>query len=351
MRIFTATPRYVQGPGALAMVGETAARIGRRPAIVIDAQVRQIVGERLVAGFSAPPPVAEFAGEITDRAIAALRSALGDCDVVVAVGGGKALDAGKGVALLAGCPVVTVPTIASTDGPASSGIAVYDDQHRMIRVDQLPSSPAAVIVDSEVIARAPARFLRAGVGDAIAKKFEAEGCAAGGGRTKHGTPPSRTGLAIADAAYRLLRRHAVAGIRAAERHEVTEDLEATIEAAVLLSALGFENGGLSIAHSMTRGLTTLAGAKDRLHGEHVAYGTMAHLAADQRSDAELADMAAFLREAGLPATLRELGAAPLGEAELAGFVAAVMTSPHIGNLGRTVTPGLMAEAVRRVETF
>ncbi len=35
---------------------------------------------------------------------------------------------------------------------------------------------ACVLVDSEWIARAPARFLSAGIGDAVAKKFEADAC-------------------------------------------------------------------------------------------------------------------------------------------------------------------------------
>ena len=349
MRIFTATPRYIQGPGVLALAGEEASRLGLRPAVVIDAAVRPLVEEALLSGFSARPAIAEFSGEITDAAIAGLDAALGEADVIVAVGGGKALDAGKAVAFARQCPVVTVPTIASTDGPASRGIAIYDDAHRLIRVDQLPTNPAAVIVDTQVIANAPVRFLRAGIGDAIAKKFEAEGCAAGGGRTKNGTHPSPTGLALADTAYRVLRAHAVAGVEAAARHEVTEDLEATIEAAVLLSALGFENGGLSIAHSVTRGLMTLPRARDRLHGEHVAYGTMVQLAADLADDAVLADMAGFLRAVGLPASLRELGVSAPGTAEASLIAAAVMASPHVGNLGRKLDQAAIEVAIHRVE--
>lgn len=351
MRIFAATPFYIQGPGALSQVGDTAARLGGRPGIVIDAAVEPLVGEALLAGFAAPPPIARFAGEVTDANVARIAAPLAWADVIVAVGGGKALDAGKAVALRAGVPVVTVPTIASTDGPASSGIAMYDDGHRLIRVDQMPANPAAVIVDSAVIAAAPVRFLLAGIGDAIAKKFEAEGCHAGGGRTKHGTTPTHAALAIADAAYRLLRAHAQAAVAAAVRHEVTEDLEAVIEAAVLLSAMGFENGGLSIAHSMTRGLMTLRGAKERLHGEHVGYGTLVHLAVDRRPVAEVADLAGFLRALGLPVSLRDLGVEGVSDADIDAIAEAVMASPHIGNLGRVVTGADIAAAIRAVEAL
>lgn len=351
MRIFASTPLYVQGPGIMDRAGEILCRFGTAPGIVIDPIVRPLVGPALERGISAPLRIEEFADEVTDANIAAIAGRMRDCDVIVGVGGGKALDAGKAVALRLGVTAISVPTIASTDGPASRGIAMYDESHRLIRVDQMPANPAAVIVDSAVIAGAPARFLRAGVGDAIAKKFEAEGCWAGGGLTKHGTRPTHSALAIADAAYRMLRAHAVAGVIAAERHEVTEDLEATIEAAVLLSALGFENGGLSIAHSVTRGLMTLRGAKDRLHGEHVAYGTLVHLAVDERPLAEIADLADFLRAVGLPASLAELGVEQVSGEEVTGIATAIMGSPHISKIGRTVTSKGLEAAIRLVEAL
>jgi len=350
-RIFASTPLYVQGPGALAEVGMIAARIGKSPVIVIDVQVRSLVGEELERGFAHPVTIIPFAGELTDDAAAALAARSAGCDLVVAVGGGKAVDAGKATALRLAAPVITVPTIASTDGPASRGVAMYDAAHRLVRVDQMSNNPAAVVVDSRVIVQAPARFLRAGIGDAIAKTFEAEACWASRGLTKHGTRPTHAGRAIAYAGYRLLREHAKAAIADAERHEITEALEATIEACVLLSALGFENGGLSIAHSITRGLMTLRGAKDRLHGEHVAYGALVHLAAEERCDAEIEDLAAFLAAVGLPDSLAALGVERPTQADIAGIAAATMTSPHVSALPRRIDAGGVAAAVCRVEAL
>ncbi len=47
--------------------------------------------------------------------------------MVIGLGGGKALDAGKAVSLRLGVPVVTVPTVASNDSPTSKAVAMYDD--------------------------------------------------------------------------------------------------------------------------------------------------------------------------------------------------------------------------------
>jgi len=351
LRIFASTPLYVQGPGAIAELGGIVARIGGAPLVVIDEQVQVLLGEAVIRSFAVRPGVAPFSGEVTDAAVALLVGSGRDCDVVVAVGGGKALDAGKAAALRLRVPVVTVPTIASTDGPASRGIAIYDDAHKLVRVDQLPQNPAAVVVDSQIIANAPARYLRAGIGDAIAKTFEAEACWAGTGLTKHGTRPTHSGRALAHAAYTMLRRSGIDGIVAAERHEVTEALEATIEACVLLSALGFENGGLSIAHSVTRGLMTLRGAKDRLHGEHVAYGTLVQLAVEGRDDAEILDLAAFLVKVGLPCSLSALDVRGPTDPEIGLIAAATMKSPHMKTLSRPLQADDVAAAIRRVEAL
>lgn len=347
IRIFASTPYYLQGPGAVAHVGEIADRYGQTPGLVIDRIILPLIGDAILRGFDMPPLVEPFSGEVTDAHIAALSTRLAGCDVIIGVGGGKALDAAKAVALRLQAPVISVPTIASNDGAASRGIAIYDDSHRLVRVDQLPANPVAIIVDSGVIAQAPARFLRAGIGDAIAKTFEAQACRRDSGLNKHGTIATHSALAIADAAYRLLRVHAVAAVTAVEQGELTESVEATIEACVLLSALGFENGGLSIAHSVTRGLMALPGAEERLHGEHVAYGLLVQLAAEGQTHAVLDDMAGFLACAGLPTSLAGLDVDSVTSTLLADMADAIMASPHI----RGTTRQQIEQAIARVEAF
>lgn len=353
IRIFGSPPRYIQGPGALDELGRIAAAYGPRTVIVADQVVLDLFGGRLAAQFERPVPMLPFAGEITRAAIAALadEAAPHDPTLVIAMGGGKALDAGKGVAARLDRPMVTVPTIASNDAPTSGAIAVYDERHVMIAVDRMPRNPEAVVVDTAVIAQAPTRFLRWGIGDALAKKFEADGCAAGTGVTPFGTRPLLTAGAIADACYRTLREHAVTALADVERHAVTDAVEAVVEAAVLMSGLGFENGGLSIAHSLTRGLVLARGAGAAPHGEQVAYGLLVQLAAEGRDDTELRDIGGFVRSIGLPATLRDLGMADPSAEEMAEIARLTMTAPHTANLAVPVTATALVEAMRRIETL
>jgi glycerol dehydrogenase len=353
-RIFMATGCYIQGPGCLDLLGEKAASLGRRVALIGDAEVLRLVGERLRASLDKSGlATAElsFSGETTAPAIDALAErARGHApEVVVGAGGGRALDAAKGVARRLGRPFVSVPTIASTDAPASRGLVVYDDEHRPVVVEQLVRNPEFVIVDTAVIAQAPARFLRAGIGDAIAKKFEAEACWAGGGLTKHGTRPLRTALMIADACYQLLRAHGAEAVRAVERGQVTDDLEYTVEAALLLSAMAFENGGLSVTHAMAAALGTLAATRDAAHGEHVAYGTLVQVELEGRPEDEIEDLAGFLGEVGLPRALAELGLAGAGRADIDALAAACVAAPYAHHQPRPVDAAGIAAAIERVE--
>lgn len=353
-RMFAAAGHYLQGPGAFDLVGEKAATLGKRLAVICDRDVLGFLGDRLRRSFERAHVDAEiypFAGEITLNAIEQLaaRARGGDPDVVVGVGGGRALDAGKGVARRLRKPFVSVPTVASSDAPATRGIPIYDDQHRPVVVEQLNENPSYVLVDTEVIAKAPPRFLRSGIGDAISKKFEVEGSWAGGGITKHETRPLRSAVLIANDCYHLLRAHGTAAMRAVESGVATDDLEAVIEAATLLSCLAFENGGLWVAHSVVRGLGAMRGAKDASHGEQVSYGTLVQMTLEGRAESEITDLMAFLREVGLPISLAELGLSNVTEVEIEAIAEATSRSPYIQVRRPPITTQQVVNAIHGVE--
>lgn len=355
-RIFGAPHRYVQGPNALDELGNVAATFGPAPVVVADAFILEKMGARIEAilkkaGLS--PVIRAFGSEITYAAIDALQLSLDGTvpDVAIGIGGGKSLDAAKALALKLGINVITVPTIASNDSPTSASIAMYDEQHVMVSVDRLKRSPEAVIVDTMLIAAAPVVFLKAGIGDAISKKFEADGCLAGTGKTPFGTRPLLTGIVIADACYRTLRENAAAALRSIAEGTVDDAVEATIEAVILMSGLGFENGGLSLSHSLTRGLVKARGAKNAIHGQHVAWGVLVQLAAEGRADVEICDLIGFHREIGLACRLADLGMPDPTDQEIAEIARWTMTAPHLANLAQPVDAQSIAAAIGRLETL
>ena len=354
-RVFGAPLRYIQGPGAVGQIGNIAQLAGAHALLVADRFVLELIGERVAESCRASGVSLNqfpFGGEITFAEIERLTQQLGSSqvDVVIAAGGGKGIDTGKAIARHLDTAVITVPTIASNDAPTSKIYVVYDENHRIVGVEHMKSNPLAVVVDTELIARAPKKLLLAGIGDAISKKFEVAQCYKAGGRNIYGARGTMAANALADLCYDALREHAQGALRAVEKQRPDASLEALVEAAVLLSGLCFENGGLSVAHAMTRGLTAITETANELHGLQVAYGLLVQLQLENRPAAFVAELRQFYAELGLPTCLRELGLKrTASDQDIETIAAATMTASYIGHFERKLTAMDVTEAVQLVE--
>lgn len=266
---------------------------GRRPFIVADVAVMGALREQLTALLQPctdSVEFAEFSGECSATQIDAMvgKANTAKTDVVVAIGGGKAIDTAKGVRIQRGGGIIVVPTVASNDAPTSRLAIIYTDDHVLKEVRLMPTNPDAVVVDTSIIARAPRRFFVAGIGDALSKKFEAEQCFNSGGMNFYKARPAALAVSIADQCYQVIRKDAVGSLAAVDRKEPDAAFENIVEATILLSGLGFESGGLSIAHSLTRGFSAIPSLNGALHGEQVAFGLLTQLCLEQRSPEFLA---------------------------------------------------------------
>ena len=123
---------------------------------------------------------------------------------MLGIGGGKTLDCAKALAHFMGVPVAIAPTIASTDAPCSALAVIYTDSGEFERYLVLPHNPDRVIVDSQIIAGAPARLLAAGIGDALATWFEARACSRSSATTLAGGACTQAALALAKLCYHTL---------------------------------------------------------------------------------------------------------------------------------------------------
>jgi glycerol dehydrogenase len=354
MIVFGSPGRYVQGRGVLDQVGGELARLGTSAVLVVDPAVRSFVGtaiEKSCAAASLPLRVIEFGGESSNEEIERLAREVGDArpGVVAAAGGGKCIDVGKGLGGRLGARIATIPTAASNDAPTSHVYVLYDSSHRLLSVEKLARNPDLVVVDVDVIARAPEHLLVAGIGDALVKKYEVEQCVAMHGRNVFGSSPSMAALALARGCYDILRADTTAALAAVRAKTANDALERIVEACVLMSGLSFESGGLCIAHAMTRGLSAVQPVANALHGYQVAYGVTVQLVLERRSDAFLDDHAAFCREAGLPLSLARMGL-PNPTAEQLGTIADLtLAVPHLKNFERPVTRAEFVGAMERLE--
>jgi glycerol dehydrogenase len=356
MRTYTSVSRYIQGPGVINKLGTLSLEWGKQPLIITDEVMKNILGERLENSFSdagIPLHLLTFPGEVTRPTIDRLSEEARNLgvDVVIGLGGGKALDTAKGVALQLASNMISVPTIAATDAPASFAIAVYDDNHLLTEILKMPRNPDLLLVDTAVICQAPVRFLIAGIGDAISKKFEAEACTKAGAEMLMGGPSTRTGQAVANTCYELIRHHAIPAIAAVKSGAPNEDVEALIEATVLLSTLAFENGGLSVSHAVAKGLPLLKRAAGTLHGEHVAYGLLVHLVIEQRDQTFIHELIDFYRQVGLPYRLEHFGIEHPTDEEIRQIADIAMTSPSAKRFFRELDSDQFDLAIRSVEAL
>lgn len=345
--------RYVQGPNALNLLGEELARLGKKVLLLEDPFVAQNFSKVIAAGLAGKLESHQevFEGECCDEEIERL-SKIAGIDVVAGIGGGKAIDTAKAVAHNLGIPVAVVPTLASTDAPCSALSVIYTKTGEFDRYLILPQNPNLVLVDSAIVAKAPARFLVAGIGDALATWFEADSCATTKSGNMTGRLGSTTALGLAKMCFETLLDYGLLAKQSCEAGVTSPALEKVIEANTLLSGLGFESAGLAAAHAIHNGLTVLEETHAYWHGEKVAFGTLVSLILTDKSP-ELIDMVfEFCESVGLPTTLADIGLASATDEDLMKVaMCATAEGETIHNEAGTITPEAVFLAIRATDSI
>ena len=306
--IIIAPGKYVQGKGELSKLGGYVEKLGAKPFILVSPSGMKRVKEPITRSFGATPLVfEEFCGECSKKEKNRLIEKMGGCDVVIGVGGGKILDTVKAVAYYAKKPVVIVPTIASTDAPCSALSVIYTDEGVFEEYLFLPANPNLVLVDTDVVAAAPARLLVSGMGDALATYFEARAVKASDSGTCAGGKATNAAISLARLCYDTLIENGLRAKLAVERHVCTKAVENIIEANTFLSGIGFESGGLAAAHAVHNGLTVLEASHQFYHGEKVAFGTLVQLVLEDAPTEEIEEVVDFCLDVDLPVCLEDIG--------------------------------------------
>lgn len=312
--VFCSPARYVQGRKAtrslgaelfrLGLVGQALVLASRSARQQLEGVWRTSLGE---AGIALE--ILDFGGECTQEEIVRGLAAARDVGAgfIVGAGGGKVLDTARAVAAELAAPVACCPTVAASDAPCSALSVIYTPAGTFEKCLFYKRNPDLVLVDTSVIVKAPVRLLVAGMGDALATRFEAEAARSAHRANVVGGASTLAAAALAELCYRTLIKDGVAAVAAAKAGAITPAFERIVEANTLLSGLGFESGGLAVAHSVHNGLTAAPETHDRLHGEKVAFGTLVQLVLEGRESTLVEEVMGFCHTVGLPMTLAELG--------------------------------------------
>ncbi|KHS82389.1 iron-containing alcohol dehydrogenase family protein [Pectobacterium brasiliense] len=304
---------YLNRDGVIRSVGEYAAPYASTILIITSPQAWKSTSEaieRSLNEYGLRYQVEFLPGDCTKPAIEALTAqarAFG-AGLILGIGGGRVLDVAKVVGdILGQIPVITVPTIAATCAAWSSFSVIYSDSGVHNGAFALTRLPVWVLVDSEIIARSPSRYLKAGIVDALAKWYEFQPY------LRHGDD----GLALAlkaqaaKLAVETLNTYGEQAIADNEQGLVTPALRSAIDAVIALAGLANsmkdEVPRIGVAHAIHNSMTHLPELHDWLHGEKVGFGLAVQAFLEHDSDADREELFAQLRRYGSPMTLSALG--------------------------------------------
>ena len=351
--LIIAPGKVLRGDDILRSSGLEIAKLGSRPLVVGGDRSLERTDSYLQPIFQQQNLTAQPASYLPDCAeisLAKLRETAENhqADFIIGVGGGKALDTAKLLAHQLQIPIITIPTSAATCAGWTALSNIYSEAGAFQYDVALDRCPDLIIVDYGLIATAPQRTLVAGIGDAIAKWYEASVS------SSHSTS---TMVIAAVQQARVLRdilfQKSAAAVQNPQGEEWREVVDATVLLAGVIGGIGGANCRTVAAHAVHNGLTHIPEAHNALHGEKVAYGILVQLRLEemlqknQLATSARKQLIEFYNSIGLPQTLEDLG---LGNATLSqlSHAATVACQPEsdIHRLPFTVSPEeLMAAMV------
>ncbi|MEH2293905.1 iron-containing alcohol dehydrogenase family protein [Nostoc sp.] len=334
--LFTLTvapAKVIRGCGVLQAGAAEIAYLGSRPLIVAGESTLAISRKNLhpvLETQQLDTAQASYGVDCCEASLKSLQKTAKEhkADVIIGVGGGKALDTAKLVAQQLQLPVVTIPTSGATCAAWSALSNVYSEDGAFLYDVGLSRCPDLLILDYDLIKTAPQRTLVAGIGDAIAKWYEAS--------VSSGHLQDTLIIAAVQQA-RVLRDILLQKSAAALKEPGSEIWQEVVDATVLLAGVVGGLGGAQCrtvaAHAVHNGLTHISG-HGSIHGEKVAFGILVQLRLEemlqgnQLAASARQQLLKFYTEIGLPQKLSDLGLGniTLGELQIATEIALVPNS-------------------------
>lgn len=295
-----------------------------------------------------------YGGVCTDERVAELETLVKDqqFDGIVTVGGGKISDLGKSVSYLTKIAILILPTLASTCAAYTPLSVIYRPDGSMDRYDVFPVSNSLVLIEPAVILDSPKELLIAGIGDTIAKWYEADAMIS---QLSVQSIEIQVAVFAAKKCRDILLADSQAALNAMDNNELNQAFLNVIETNILLGGMvggfGDDYGRTSGAHSIHDALTIRPESHSQLHGNKVAYGVLVQLVIEQKWS-EIDQLLPFYRQLNLPASLKDMKMSHLTKEEIqqiADRAAADYETIHF--MKETITPDVVAKAIKELEKY
>jgi glycerol-1-phosphate dehydrogenase [NAD(P)+] len=220
-------------------------------------------------------------------------------DFVIGLGGGKPIDVAKLASFRVNQRFISIPTIASHDGIASSRASLTGIEERH-SIQARP--PVAVVADTTILDKSPYRFTCSGCGDILAKQTSLKDWLLA--HRLRNEPISPTSIALAEMTVKLVVQNADLIKSQAEGYSRIV-MNSLIGSSLAMCVAGSSRPGSGSEHMFSHALDSIL-EKPALHGEQCALGSlmMAYL-----HDLDWKRIRLTLMKLGLPVNAKELNIA------------------------------------------
>lgn len=356
-------PAYTVGPDAYGAIPDVLGPLLGGPArlVVVGGETAMAKGvprlEEALAGSEVTlVGCVPFGGECThgNARKVAENDLVAQADVILAMGGGRAIDCAKEAAELASKPLMTAPTVASNCAPITA-IGVFYREDGSADAYYFPAAPPLhCFIDLTVIADSPDDYFWAGIGDALSKEPEVE-LASRDVELAHTPLMGRALCHACGSPLFSFSEQALADKRAGQVTEalrqvvldiiITTGLVSNMTTSMVGSETYYYNS--SVAHAFYNAWTGISKelVERHLHGEVVSFGVMV-LKAFDHDDAGLATHAQINRSLGLPVTLAQIG---VTEEDIPGIVERAQRTNEWGRAPYPFTPERFEKAIREAD--
>lgn len=273
-----------------------------------------------------------------------------EADMIFAIGGGKALDTCKCLAVKADKPVFTFPTIASNCA-ATTSVSIMYHPTGVFREPFFFAKPAEhAFIQTTVIAKAPTQYMWAGMGDTYAKYYESTVS----GRDEELIHYHKLGMTVSLMCKEPILQYGAKAMQDNRERRISYELEQVVlaivvttgMASIFLTAEHIIDYNTGLAHAIFYTLTSFPHIEEKhLHGEVVGYGVLVLLLCDGQRE-EFERLYAFHKSVNLPTKLADL---ELTRADFDKISVQIAAMPDVRHWPYEITVDMLTKAVEELE--
>ena len=279
-------------------------RLSGDPLIITTKTPKMVAGSEIVGDFEergySPKMVVVKSGRMKEVEEVIQELNKDDFGFVIGVGGGKPIDIAKVASVELHKEFISIPTVASHDGIASSRASIPDGE---VQHSITAKPPIAIIADTKVIVGSPWKLTSAGCADIISNFTAVKDWKLA--KLQGETEYSEYAAALSEMTAEMLIQNVDLILKKSER-SIFMVMKALVSSGVAMSIAGSSHPASGGEHLFSHQLNRVAEG-ERLHGHQVGVGTILTEYLHSGESGEWGKIKDTLKKLECPTTAEELG--------------------------------------------